>query len=1053
MPLKFFHRPSRPVLIGLEILAALAGVILLVTGLAVWRLSAGPVDLAFAKDHIESALHDPVSGYSVKFERVVLEWPDFKGPLLLDLKGIDLVRDGRTAVEVERAMLGLSGLYLVAGRVMPVSIILDQPVLHLVRTADNKVRLSVSDEESDITSADIPAARDQNPVMAIVDDLSRPAEEMKSGSLLGQLQSLEIRKASAIVEDHVAGLTWHMKDLDLLFGRADSGLALRAGMQFPGGRDGAATVQAEAAYDREGGLFSVDVYLQDLDVRALSHKIAALSFLDYHEIFLNGTVSFVIDRDMALQKAALAVSAERGWLSFPELYDAPLPYQEMAVDGAYDRAAGKAEIKNLSLKVQDVSFEVKSAASVSDDKIFAPVTLKVPALPQEKIAALWPQALDDVNAKKWLVERLSKGSIDGVEVSFDVASSKKESQWETAVENIAASFSVTNMDVDYRAPLMPAKDVHAKGVYKNDTLDIAIEKAAVGDLAVSNGKVVIDKIIGEGVGEAKITLGLSGPVAGIVKYIESEPIAVKAADIGLSPEAIKGAVALDVAVSFPTLAELPAEKVTVSAKGTVSDVVLPDVIKDMDLTGGPLQLKLGEGLVSLSGNAMLEGRPVALSWQQYLDSKDKSYSAKTEAKLDVDPDLRRRLGVDIAEWVEGTLPANITYTELSGGRATVDIDANATPAHLMVAPFAYQKAPGAEAAVKCSVSLQNGILQEIQNLEVQSSDLRISGGRFVFEQRRGESALRRATIPRAVIGESDIALEVESPADGLMKVGVKGSFLDARPFLDKKKEEAGPRDEPRLIASVDVGRMRTKDGRLVEKAKAYLDIGRDGLPRQVELDAIAGNGAIYMRLKPDESGKLALRLEADDAGAALRAFDVYDNVRGGKLRVNGVAADPKRPHRLSGTAQLDNFKVVNAPALAQLVGAIGLAGLPQLLSGEGLSFARLESKFDWSIRRAGDIYVLNDGRTSGSSLGLTFEGTINKEKNEMAVKGHVIPVSEINTMIASIPLIGSVLSGGTGDAIFAATYDVKGAADKPVVSVNPLSVLTPGIIRRILFED
>ena len=46
-------------------------------------------------------------------------------------------------------------------------------------------------------------------------------------------------------------------------------------------------------------------------------------------------------------------------------------------------------------------------------------------------------------------------------------------------------------------------------------------------------------------------------------------------------------------------------------------------------------------------------------------------------------------------------------------------------------------------------------------------------------------------------------------------------------------------------------------------------------------------------------------------------------------------------------------------------------------------------------------------------------------------------------------MIGTVLSGGA-DGIFAATFRVSGSLDDPDVAVNPLSVLTPGLVRRLL---
>ncbi|MBU6234951.1 MAG: hypothetical protein KGQ41_03825, partial [Alphaproteobacteria bacterium] len=68
-------------------------------------------------------------------------------------------------------------------------------------------------------------------------------------------------------------------------------------------------------------------------------------------------------------------------------------------------------------------------------------------------------------------------------------------------------------------------------------------------------------------------------------------------------------------------------------------------------------------------------------------------------------------------------------------------------------------------------------------------------------------------------------------------------------------------------------------------------------------------------------------------------------------------------------------------------------------------------------------------------------------------QGTAIPMSEINGLISSIPLVGDILTGGNKNSgIFAATYTMKGNSADPSVSVNPLSVLTPGILRRILFE-
>ena len=83
-------------------------------------------------------------------------------------------------------------------------------------------------------------------------------------------------------------------------------------------------------------------------------------------------------------------------------------------------------------------------------------------------------------------------------------------------------------------------------------------------------------------------------------------------------------------------------------------------------------------------------------------------------------------------------------------------------------------------------------------------------------------------------------------------------------------------------------------------------------------------------------------------------------------------------------------------------------------------------------------------------MGLTFEGTFDNAANNIDVNGTIIPLSGLNNILRDIPLVGNILGGESG--LFAATYSIKGEGKEPEVSVNPLSVLAPGILRSILFE-
>ncbi|MBI4031733.1 MAG: hypothetical protein HY370_08635 [Proteobacteria bacterium] len=1045
--LKYF---TRTVVIVAECVGALLSVALLATIFLVLRLLSGPLDVGFAKKYIEQALRDPVSGYSVTLDGATMHWPDMDGPLMLRFNQVGLIKRSKEVLAVRSVQVGLSGIHLLAGRIEPVRIILRGPALHLVRMQDGRINLSVDDDPGD---DDIEETA-ENPLMRIINTLSGPESGIDRRSPIGHLQSVEIGDANMVMEDHILGISWYLTGLDLMFARERRGLAVTAGVQIPGGRNGAASLSAAAVYNRVPGDFDVRLNIKDFNPRVLSRKIEDLSFLESFDLSIDGTMRAKLDASLKLQSAEMALSADDGYLDIQGVYDAPFPFQKIFLDVAYDAAAGRADVRSLSLRAQDVDVLASSAIAVGENDISASVKISVPQLPQEKVKALWPDALRGKSIESWMTQQLSDGIVNDISVAFDLSAVHGEERWDTKIENIVSSFGISGMTVDYRAPLKAARDVKGAGRYENDILTVEIESAAVGpDLSVTGGKVTIDNIAGDAVGTANIDVKLTGPLPSVFDYISDEPIDMKGEDLGLDSENIKGKADLDVNINFPTLKELPAEKVKVTASGRLSDVVLPDVVKTLDLTGGPLDLRVAGGKVELKGKAKIEGRDIILSWEQFLETEGKPYGSKIVADVNADKGLRDLLGIALDDWMQGAVHAHVIYTEFGGGRSEADVTADVKPALITVKPFAHEKPAGAAGTVRCVAVLQKGQLREIKNFSIDAPDMKLSNGTLKFDAVGGRDVLRSGIMPQFSLGETNGSLDFTIAPNGAFRTTLKGKFLDARPFLKKKKEKREPYNGPPVVASVDVMRMRTADQQTVDRAKIYLDLSGEGLPNQLELDAVAGRGAIYFRLKPDAAGRVNFRMEADDAGATLRAFEIYKNVRGGKIVMEGASAPGKNARVIFGNAQLSDFNVVDAPVLAQLIGAISPTGLPQLLSGEGLYFSRLESKFEWYMRKPGDIYAITDGRTSGSSLGLTFEGKIDKERNAIDMKGHIVPVSEINSLLSDIPLIGDILTGGNGGGIFAATYTVEGPTEKPDVSVNPLSVLAPGILRRMLFED
>jgi len=88
----------------------------------------------------------------------------------------------------------------------------------------------------------------------------------------------------------------------------------------------------------------------------------------------------------------------------------------------------------------------------------------------------------------------------------------------------------------------------------------------------------------------------------------------------------------------------------------------------------------------------------------------------------------------------------------------------------------------------------------------------------------------------------------------------------------------------------------------------------------------------------------------------------------------------------------------------------------------------------------------------GTSLGINFSGDLNLATNTVGADGTLVPAYIINSLLGNIPVIGDILTGGEGGGIVAANFSVEGPMRDPEVSVNPISILTPGFLRNLFGE-
>jgi hypothetical protein len=187
------------------------------------------------------------------------------------------------------------------------------------------------------------------------------------------------------------------------------------------------------------------------------------------------------------------------------------------------------------------------------------------------------------------------------------------------------------------------------------------------------------------------------------------------------------------------------------------------------------------------------------------------------------------------------------------------------------------------------------------------------------------------------------------------------------------------------------------------------------------------------------------RISTSDAGALLRFANLYSHLEGGDLnlllRSRGDAS--------AGEATLTDFVLRDEPAFRQLVSAA-----PQRASDGGtvpVDAARVRfEKMTASFERSPGKLTIQDAVIYNPNVGLTAQGGIDFQHNQVDLSGSFVPAYSVNTMLTKIPLVGLLLSGGENGGVFGINYRVHGSMSDPSISVNPLSAIAPGIFHRIL---
>ncbi len=1059
---KIIRHINRTLLRCLEIAGVLALVLVLAWLGLLWRLSQGPLDVnPWLTEKMEQAFARDVDGFSFKLGSAQLTWGGRFEPFEFEMRDVKIARSDSTPVlDVRKLRVQLSKRNLVFGRIVPRIIRLYGPALRVIRQEDGQFSLNVGttapDDAEPLAPPDTPAEQSRH---ELVKGVLKLLQEKKGLGLLDGLNEVTISDAALLYEDRVLGVRWLTRNADIGVTRGENGIRATSLVTVDMDASQKATVRADVNYDWDTQRTEATVAFTGFVPAKIAQSSSSLKPLADIDMTFSGSLSFGLDADFRASTGRFALGADAGTFNILGLYTAPVPIKGLFASGKLDVGAGRAEITELKADLGGP--QLVATAQIVTEQGLRVATLKgtLVNMPLDGLNVYWPETIAP-SARDWIVKHITAGISQKATIEM-VAAYDAMAEKKIAVRSLGGKIEFTGTKVNYFPPLPPVLDVGGTAVYDQTSFHMDLTGGKLEDMKAGRSKVDItdlDKIADGGRSKIDIAATVSGPLKTALKVLDSKPLGYPAM-LGIKSDSVEGKAEIEIGLKFPIHKALQLRDIVIGTKAKLKEVLLKDVVAGMDLTGGPMGLAVTNEQLNVTGKARLAGMSVDFDWVKYFH-QDSPIASKLKASLDLDAPALGKFGIPENFAISGTLPATVEYSLKQDKSATLSLAGDMRPLGFSVPLLNFSKGTGVEGKIALTAVLQDNKLQRITGLNLSGGGIGVKGDIDFVSDGMGALDIRKAAIRQFVLGATDVAVNVEARGKDGYTLNVTGRQIDASPLF---KDNIKPNNDadmakpvPPVRLNLSVNRVIAGPERFFESVKVLME--RNGWKRmdRLEVDAKAGGKPLTLRYLPVAKGH-SLKFEAQDAGAALATFGFAKSIRGGILRVDGRPKAQSGARDMVGTATLNNFRINNAPVIAKILNALSLVGLFQMMSDNGLAFKKASVDFAWfdkgqpaqseNVR----LLKLTDGKTFGSSLGLTFEGNIDNWKNVYDLNGTIVPVSDLSKIISIIPIIGTVLTAG-GEGIFAATYSVTGPKEDPKVSVNPLAVLAPGILRKMFFR-
>jgi hypothetical protein len=649
---------------------------------------------------------------------------------------------------------------------------------------------------------------------------------------------------------------------------------------------------------------------------------------------------------------------------------------------------------------------------------------------------MWP-VLVVPEVREWVIERIERGSLQRIEIGVNSPVHNLSRRGPPIPDdglavNIVAS-GVTLHPVDQ---LPSVRDADLRAHVTGRTATVTIGQAA-SDTPAGRKLNITDFVfevpdMAPKPAPARVKFRIDGPVPAAAEILAFDRLSEFSGTL-IDPNSSKGTVSAVVTLGLPIKRELTKADTTYAITADLGGFAADKLVMNQKLEANALKVVANNAGYQVKGDVKINGQPASLDYRKPAEG-----DAEIKLQATLDDTSRARLGLDLGPAISGALPVKVSG-KVGGGDSRIGIDADLTSLKLDNILPGWVKSPGKAGRAAFNV------VQKAQSTRLE--DIVIDGGGTLIKgsieiDQNGD--LMNANFPTYSPSEGDkTSLKAERGSDGVLKVTMRGDVFDGRGFLKSaiSGKDADPKSKTRNIdfdVDLKLGAVAGYFGEALRSVDCKLS-RRNGVIRNFALSGKLGRDTpLTGDLRGRGQGRDVIYLDTKDAGAFFRFTDMYSKVIGGQLQ---LAMDPPtvEPSAKEGLLSVRDFSVKGEAALDR-VAAGGSAGVQN-----GVSFSRLRAEF---TRQNGQL-AIREGVLKGPMIGGTVEGSIDIPGNQVRMSGTFVPMYGLNNMFGQIPIVGLFLGGGSNEGLIGVTYEIVGTPGQPVLRVNPISAMAPGVLRKI----